>query len=127
MIEGRQGQQAKVLTQQVMHRAAGREVVALHHLANPQVHIGAHLGLDEVATGLGAGLLAVAAGGDGSCSWAWLRRSFRLHLSLRFWEEELDEVAVLPLGDAIPDGAGIARHLEVLAEGFGQRLATGLV
>ena len=50
-----------------------------------------------------------------------------MHLSLRFCEEELDEVAVLPLGDAIPDGAGIARHLEVLAEGFGQRLATGLV
>ena len=27
---------------------------------------------------------------------------------------------MLPLGDAISDGAGIARHLEVLAEGCGQ-------
>jgi hypothetical protein len=49
-----------------------------------------------------------------------------LHLALRFCEEELDEVAVLPLGDAIPDGAGIARHLEVLAEGFGQLLTARL-
>jgi hypothetical protein len=45
---------------------------------------------------------------------------------MRFCEEELDEVAVLPLGDAIPDGAGIARHLEVLAEGFGQLLTARL-
>jgi hypothetical protein len=44
-------------------------------------------------------------------------------LDLRFIEEERDEVAVLPLGDAITDGAGIARHLEVLAERFGQLLA----
>ena len=49
-----------------------------------------------------------------------------MHLSLRFCEEELDEVAVLPLGDAIPDGAGIARHLEVLAEGPGQLLTRRL-
>ena len=68
----------------------------------------------------------MAAGGDGLCSWAWLRWSCRLHLALRFCEEERDEVAVLPLGDAIPDGSGIARHLKVLAEGFGQlRLAWG--
>ena len=60
------------------------------------------------------------------CSWTWLRRSFRFHLTLRFCEEELDEVAVLPLGDAITDGAGIARHLEVLAEGFGQLLTARL-
>jgi hypothetical protein len=33
---------------------------------------------------------------------------------------------VLPLGDAIPDGAGTARHLEVLAEGFGQLLTARL-
>jgi hypothetical protein len=49
-----------------------------------------------------------------------------LHLSLRFCEEELDEVAVLPLSDAITDGAGSARHLEVLAEGFGQFLTARL-
>ena len=33
---------------------------------------------------------------------------------------------MLPLGDAITDGAGIARHLEVLAEGFGQFLTARL-
>ncbi len=37
-------------------------------------------------------------------------------------EVERDEVAVLVVGDAIPDGAGIARRLEVLAEGLGQLL-----
>ena len=36
-------------------------------------------------------------------------------------------LAVAEVADAVTDGAGIARHLEVLAEGFGQRLATGLV
>ena len=51
---------------------------------------------------------------------------FRLLLALRFFEEECDEVAVLALGDAITDGAGIARHLEVLAEGLGQLLTSGL-
>jgi len=61
LIEGRQGRQAKALAQQVMHRAAGGEVVALHHLADPQEHIGAHLGLDEMPTSLRTGLLAVAA------------------------------------------------------------------
>jgi hypothetical protein len=64
----------------------------------------------------------VAAGGDGSRSWAWLRRSFRLHLALHFCEEERNEVAVLPLGDAITDGGSIPRHLEVLAERSGQLL-----
>jgi hypothetical protein len=33
---------------------------------------------------------------------------------------------VLPLGDAITDGAGTARHLEVLAEGLGQLLTCRL-
>jgi len=51
---------------------------------------------------------------------------FRLLLALRFFEEECDEVAVLALGDAITDGAGVARHLEVLAEGFGQLLTCRL-
>ena len=41
-------------------------------------------------------------------------------------KEVIDEGGVLVLGDAIADGAGIARHLEVLAEGFGQLLTARL-
>ncbi|MCS5690973.1 hypothetical protein NZK33_03125 [Cyanobium sp. FGCU-6] len=41
-------------------------------------------------------------------------------------KEVIDEGGVLVLGDAIADRAGIARHLEVLAEGLGQRLTSGL-
>ena len=41
-------------------------------------------------------------------------------------KEVIDEGGVLVLGDAITDGAGIPRHLEVLAECLGQLLARGL-
>jgi hypothetical protein len=41
-------------------------------------------------------------------------------------KEVIDESGVLVLGDAIADRAGIARHLEVLAEGPGQLLTRRL-
>jgi len=41
-------------------------------------------------------------------------------------KEVIDEGGVLVLGDAIADGAGIARHLEVLAEGPGQLMTRRL-
>jgi hypothetical protein len=41
-------------------------------------------------------------------------------------KEVIDEGGVLVLGDAIADGAGIARHLEVLAKGPGQLLTCRL-
>ena len=49
LVEGRQLQQTQALAQQVVNHAAGREVVALHQLADAQVDVSAHLGLDEVA------------------------------------------------------------------------------
>ena len=44
-------------------------------------------------------------------------------MPLALLQEAIDEGGVLVLGDAIAYGAGIARHLEVLAERLGQLLA----
>jgi hypothetical protein len=49
LIEGWKGIEARAEPHQVMGRTAGGEVVALHHFTDPQVDVGAHLGLDEVA------------------------------------------------------------------------------
>ena len=59
----------------------------------------------------------MAAGGDGSRSWLWRCTRIGLHLALRLFEDELNEVAVLPLGDAITDGACIALNLAELLRG----------